>query len=126
MKIPGSDILNMALGAINAEKPKLSRVILPLPAPDASGIVTPSYYARVAIKASFQPVPRAQYEALGLDLQKNWAYCYTSEPLQDLERNAACDMLDYGGRRYNVTSNEPWNKQDGWGASLCVDIGPSP
>jgi hypothetical protein len=126
MRVPGSNILSLAMTVVGTEKPVLNSVKLPLPAPDASGLVTPLYHHGIKIKAAVEPVPREVYEKLGLDLQKNYVYCYTSAKLQDLQRNTACDMIDYGGRRYNVQSNEPWNGQDGWQAGLCVDIGPTP
>jgi hypothetical protein len=70
-------------------------------------------------------VPRTMYEALGLDLQKDYYTVYTQATLKDLKRDGAGDILDFGGKRFNVESNNDW-WTDGWRGSLCVYIGTTP
>lgn len=124
MKVPGGNVLRMARRLISFECIWHSRWITNTE--DGAGNVTPTYAQRVQIEGSVQPVQRAAYVTLGLDLQKNYVTVYTPTALQDLQQNGACDLLDFNGRRFNVQSNTDWLSQDGWRGSLCVDIGPTP
>ena len=92
----------------------------------STGVIKPVYADPVDIKANVQAVPRSMYETFALDLQKNYVTVYTLQTLRDLERNEACDRIDYGGRRYDVQSNTDWTNQDGWQGAICVDVGPTP
>lgn len=93
---------------------------------NTAGIDVPSYATAAPIKGSWQAVSRAMYETFGLDLQKDYRMFYTATVLQDLARETACDVIDFGGRRYNVESNTNWQLMNGWQGSLCVDVGETP
>lgn len=87
------------------------------------GVIVPLYAAVQSRFVQVQPIARTMYEALGLDLQRNYIAVFADFPLRDLKRNGSCDTIDYCGRRYNVESNTDWFGQDGWVASICVDVG---
>lgn len=125
MKIPGSNLLGMASRLINFDR--INRWTWTRNDLDGAGILQPVYTgAPIEIRGSVQPVPRAMYETLGLDLQKNYFNVFTSATLSDLQRDKAPDMLDWNGRRFIVESNTDWKSQDGWRSSICCDIGPTP
>lgn len=93
---------------------------------NVAGQDVPSYLAAAPIKGSWQAVSRQMYALFGLDLQKDYRMFYTPTPLQDVSRGTATDIIDFGGRRYNVESNTNWQLMNGWQGSLCVDVGPTP
>lgn len=93
---------------------------------NAALIEVPSYAAAVPLAANVQAVPRTMYEALGLDLQRNYIIVYASKDLRDVKRDGASDQIDYAGRLYDVESNTDWFSQNGWRGALCVDVGPTP
>lgn len=90
------------------------------------GINAPTYYPQCEIFVSLQAVPRNIYEMNGLDLQREYVAIYSSVRLQDLRRDKAPDLVDYGGDRYSVESNEDWFNQDGWAGAIAVKVGPIP
>lgn len=124
MSIPGANVLALAARLIRLQSIGHSRYRGQEKTP--AGIVNPSYYPVVQIRASVQPVPRTMYEDLGLDLQKSYLLVYTATPLQDIKRGLPCDQLLFNGRQWNVESNTDWLSQDGWNGSLVVDVGAAP
>jgi hypothetical protein len=124
MTLLGSNLFNLASQLIPPQSVPWSQWIGTTA--NVAGKLVPAYADPVPIMANVQPVPRAMYEQLGLDLQKNYRVVYTAQVLRDLERNASCDLIDYGGRRYNVLSNTDWQSVNGWQGSLCIDVGASP
>lgn len=91
-----------------------------------TGVIKPVYADPVDIRANVEAVPRNMYEQFSLDFQKNYVVVYSLTPIRDLERDDACDIIDYGGTRYNVESNTDWQNQDGWQGTICVEVGPTP
>lgn len=90
------------------------------------GVIVPKYTAVQPRLVQVQAISRTMYQALGLDLARNYVAVYADFPLRDLERNGSCDTVDYRGRRHNVESNTDWIGQNGWLGSICVDVGPTP
>lgn len=124
MSFPGINILGMANRVIKPQEVMHVRWLS-----DASGdggVAVPKYATPVKIKANVQPVPRTMYEALGLDLQRDYITVYTQIPLRDLRRGQSPDLIDWQTRRYTVESNTEWQAQDGWHGSICVDSGAAP
>jgi E217 collar protein gp28 len=122
--IPGSNLLRMANRLIAFEPIWWSAFVGETKG--AGMIITAEYATRVKITGSVQPITRMMYVDLGLDLQKDYFTVFTLTKLRDLRRNSNCDLLDFKGRRFNVESNTDWTNEDGWQASLCCDIGPTP
>lgn len=75
------------------------------------------------LRASVQAVSRDQYQDLGLDFQKNYIKIWASANLIDLARDYSGDHFLYGGRKYQLINQTPWNLEDGWASALAIDIG---
>lgn len=122
MSVPGSNLLNMALTVIAPQTVKLFKTTAR--AANAIGMQVSAYAAPVNVRGSFQPVPRNLYQQYGLDFNKNYATFYVSALIQDVTRATGGDQVEFGGRRYQVLSENDWIQVDGWTAPLLVDIGP--
>lgn len=119
--IPGQNLLKMAAQVIGLQtiiwKPFVSRTISDV------GIDVPVYGADVSVKASVQPLSRSVYEQYGLDLQKNYMTIYTATNMIDVNRDHASDRIIYGGKTYQLPSNQgDWYAVDGWNSYLAVRI----
>ena len=87
------------------------------------GIITPSYDTSTTIKANIQPVNRSVYEQFGLDMQKTYYTIFTSEILQDLQRDKTGDKIIFNGKTLQIEStNEDWDSQYGFNSYLGVQI----
>lgn len=78
------------------------------------------------VEMSVQRVPRSQYIQYGLEFQKNYVTAFAPEDMTDLGRDTAGDQFVYGGRLYQLESQNTWFVQDGWSMCMAVDIGPAP
>ncbi len=81
-----------------------------------------SYATAVTLKASVQPIARALYEQMGLDLQKSYATVYISTNSIDIERDISGDLFVYNSKTYLLESNTDWFAQDGWISAKVVQI----
>lgn len=118
--IPGSNLLNMALGVIGAQEVQWRRntgVVT-----NSAGIDVASFAAPETVFGSFQAVPRSLYQFQGLDFTKNYAMFYASHDMKDVLRDRAGDRLTYGSVTYAVESATSWFLQDGWDGVLCVEL----
>ena len=120
MTIPGSNILNMAMGLIGAQTVAWSR-FLGLTT-NAAGIDVPSWMAPMNVTGSFQPVSATLVQQLGLDMTKNYATFFASQDFGDPDRDKTGDRLGYAGKVWQVESKTPWYAQDGWEYVLCVEV----
>ena len=93
---------------------------------NALGQWVTSYAAPVQITGSFQPLEKAKYEMLGLDLNKHYYTLYSSEALIAVERGTSGDVIDYQGKRYQIEYAADWSDYNGWKGVLCVEIGNTP
>lgn len=86
------------------------------------GLDVSSYADPVEIKGSVQAVPRSTYEQLGLDFQKRYVTLYTVAEVLDLQRDISGDMIEFGGKTYQLVSSTDWQPMDGWQSVLCVEV----
>lgn len=119
--IPGSNVLNMAFSIIAKQSVIYYRFIGRTLNDVGQDVAT--YEPGSLLKGSFQPVQRNLYEALGLDLQKEYYWFYVSKALMDVSRNVSGDQLAFQGNRFQCESSTDWFAMDGWLAILCVRIG---
>lgn len=130
MDIPGSDLLGIALGVIDAQPVTYYRNSgrttdnsgrdLPLfadPVPD------PNDPDSEPLNGSVQAVPRSRYALYGLDVQKSYVTWFIEQDVIDIERDVSGDRITYAGRLYQLVSATDWFGQDGWVYVICVDIG---
>jgi len=91
-------------------------------APNAAGYDVPTYAAQVEITGGVYAVPRARYQALGLDYAKRYVTLYTSHPVRTIERDSAGDRITWDGRTYVCESATDWRTQYGWRKVLCLEV----
>lgn len=123
MRVPGSNILKKALRVLGQQKvayfQNTGRTL------GADGKFTPIFAKPITVAGSLQSVPRAAYQAQGLDFNKRYKNFFTPQHITDVGRGTAGDRILYDGRLYQVESSTDWTAQDGWNELLCVDIGPA-
>lgn len=85
-----------------------------------------SYAAPISLKCSFQPIEKAKYEALGLDMNKHYFVLYGSNELTAVERGTGGDVIDFLGKRYQAEDAIDWYYYNGWKGIVFVEIGDTP
>lgn len=118
--IPGSNLLNMALGSISPSVLLYYQFVSN--STNDLGIVVPVYADPIDISGSFQPVPRSMYAEMGLDLNKKYANFYASSNILDLNRGITGDGFQFQNEFYKCESATLWYGIDGWTAALLVNV----
>lgn len=123
MMVPGSNLLSMALSAIQpqtiAHHAWTGRTV------DDAGEYVTAYADPVDIEGSMQAVNKKLYQTLGLNLAKNYAQLYTSANVRPTSRDRSGDLMEYASRWWLAESDMDWSAQDGWRKLLCVEV-PAP
>ena len=91
---------------------------------NAGGFDVPTYYPMVTIsEGSVQAVSRSKYEALGLDLEKYYITWYVPNlDAIDLMRDVSGDMIETGGKRFQLVGGTDWLQVNGWKNMLAVYV----
>lgn len=122
MIVPGSNLLNIAMGVITPQwvlwSQDQGRVT------NAVGKLVTQYGFPVAVRGSFQPMSRSQIQRDGFDLSSTYATFYASEPLRPVERGITGDRFAYGGSLWDAVEGQDWFNQDGWRAPVLIRVGP--
>lgn len=122
MSIPGSNLLVQALGVIASQPVTYFKFINNTTT--GAGRKIPQFDPGVIVKVgSVQTVPRNRYQILGLDVEKNYITWFVPKDVAGTGRDTAGDRITYGGRMYQLSSQNPWVLQDGWMSVIGVDIG---
>lgn len=121
MMVPGSNLLNIALSVITHSP--ITLYVATGRVENAIGEWVTTYAPAYPVEGSWQPVDRTKYEALGLDLMKNYYTFYTSEVVRSINRGESPDLCERNGRKYSAVGDVPWNDVDGWQSVTFVDIG---
>lgn len=114
------NLLNRALRLVKAQPVQYRRFVGRTT--NEIGLDVSEYADPVQIMGSVQAVPRSTYETLGLDFQKQYVTLYTVTEVLDLRRDISGDMIDFGGRAYQLVSSTDWQAMDGWQSVLCVEV----
>ena len=120
--IPGSNLLNLALGALGQQTLDHYRFVSR--ETNSIGLDVATYAEAVQVTGSFQPVPRNLYQQSGLDLSKNYATFFTSAAISDVKRDVSGDYLSFGGKLYQCLSASDWKGIDGWLSITCIETTP--
>lgn len=125
--IPGINLLNIALGAIQAQGTAGDMLWFKFAGNTVSdsGRQIPVFDEGLPIIGSFQPTEARVIQQLGLEMQKTYRTLITSNPIDSLKRENSPDYLTYLGRKYSVAGDRDWYFQDGWKRIFFVDIGPA-
>jgi hypothetical protein len=124
MIVPGSNLLNLALTVIGSQALAWYRATGRTP--NALGEFITTYADPVVIYGSLQPIDKAKYEDMGLDLAKTYYAFYTSNGIEGVRRDDSPDWLRWNNRRLEVVDEADWLIQDGWRGLVLVDEGPAP
>lgn len=120
MSVPGSNLLAQALTVI-APQTVQYRVFISRTTNDI-GYDVSTFADPVAVRGSFQPVPRSRYEFQGLDLSKSYWVLFAPLAMIGVDRDVSGDQLTFQGRTYQVESITAWAGIDGWSEALCCEV----
>lgn len=123
MNVPGSNILAAALTVICPEGFEYFKYRGTTT--NAIGFDVVSFEAGVMVSGTVQAVDRAIYSDLGLDWEKQYIRIWTTQDIDDLERDRAGDQIEWNGDRYQIVDQSDWHSQDGWNGCLFVEV-PAP
>lgn len=94
MKVPGSNLLNAALGVIASQT--LGYYAFVKRTTNKIGYDVDTYALPLAVRGSIQAVSRSMMVDQGLDLQKNYVNIFISRQVLDLNRDVSSDYFIYG------------------------------
>jgi hypothetical protein len=80
----------------------------------------PTYEASITLVGSFQPVSSDLYQQNGFDLNKKYFVFYTSNKLNEVDRESSGDKLIYDSDEYQVLDADHWFSYDGFEGVVCV------
>jgi hypothetical protein len=122
MRVPGSNLLSVAMRVINPQPLKwrmwLGRV------KNARGVFVDSYAPLVDaadIYGSAQPVSRALYQQLGLEFSKIYYTLWVQYDVRVLNRDTSGDVVLYNGLTLKCESDTNWRTADGWRKILAIE-----
>ena len=90
-----------------------------------NGLVVSTFENAISVQGSWQPIARKDYQALGLDMQKQFVMFYTTATLTDESRGTTGDQVSYAGQRYSIVGRDGWQNVYGWDGLMLQSIGPS-
>lgn len=118
--IPGVNLLAQAFAVIGQQQVKLHQFTGR--APNELGQYVTTYAEPIDIRGSWQPVSKAAYKALGLDMDREHAMLYTPQRIQTIKRNGSGDQATMYGKRWQALDLTDWFYQDGWNAVVFVVV----
>lgn len=123
MSVPGSNLLRIALGAIQPQTVAYYRWLGRTVSPEGKDV--DQFAPPDMVRGSFQPMDRKRASEAGLDVSKSYAVFYGMGAYQNLGRDKSPDQFGFNGRLYTAAPGvTDWSAQDGWSAPILVDIGP--
>lgn len=118
--IPGANILSQALRVIQPQtlqhRAFVSRV------ENAAGDTLPTFAAPVSIQGSMQPVNKALYQQLGLNLAKNYSTLFVFGTVQPVARDRDGDLVIFAGKTWQCESDWDWSGVAEYRKILCVEV----
>lgn len=124
MSVPGMNLLGMAMQLITPQA--VVWYAATNRTQNAVGQWVSEFAAPEVIRGSWQPVDKAKYEQLGLDLVKKYFVFYASKSITPVERITSGDQLEYDDKMHQVLDDADWFTQDGWRGVMCVQLGDPP
>lgn len=119
--IPGSNLLNMALGVIGSQVVKYYRDSGTPVKLDNGVYVTQFSPVEVIRTGSAQAVTRNKEDQNGLWVSRTFLEWIVPRKVIGVGRDASGDEIEWGGKRWVITSTEDWQEQDGWCVALCEE-----
>ncbi len=120
MRVPGSNILNMALRAIQPTRGVTVRKYLG-EGETSTGATVLQYADPVPVlNCSLQPLPTRDIQQLGLTVGKTYIKLIASANLHSAYRGGAGDRINWNGAEFTVLEPTNWFIQDGWTRIIAV------
>jgi hypothetical protein len=123
MRVPGANLLNIALSAIGSATVTYYKDSGRFTT-DTGRDVTTFEAAQVIASGSVQPIPMSRYAYLNLDFTKKYVIWFVSRDALGVERGKSGDQIVWNTKRYQIESATDWHAVDGWNELLCVEIDP--
>lgn len=120
MRVPGSNLLSVAMRVINPQTVQWRAFEGRTKNSRASYV--DGYAPAVDVFAAVQPVPRALYQQLGLDLSKSYWTIWVQPDVRVLNRDTTGDLVLYGTRTLKCESDTNWRESDGWRKILSIEV----
>lgn len=120
MLIPGSNILGIALTAINPTGGVEVKKYLGKQENDFGSTIKTYSGPVPVVGCSLQPMPTSMIQQLGLSLQKQYINIWTQSNIQVAYNGNEGDILIWGGAEWEVMSPTSWQEQDGWKQIIAV------
>jgi hypothetical protein len=119
--IPGSNLLGKALRILGNQSvlyyKNTGRTT------SATGRYVTEYAAPLIVSTgSVQPVDSSRYAERGLDVERVYVTWYVPADVIGVERDAAGDMIEWKGEKYQCQHGTDWFGQDGWKSITCVKV----
>lgn len=120
MLVPGSNILNMALRAIQPTRGVTVRKYLG-EGETSTGATVAQYSDPVPVSnCSLQPVPARDVQQLGLTVGRTYIKLISSADLHSAYRGGQGDKINWNGAEFTVLEPTSWIIQDGWTRVIAV------
>lgn len=120
MIVPGSNILNMALGVIQPTPGAFVEEYLGEKENEFGKLVV-TYGERTPLRlCSIQPLPKAKAQINGLDVNKSYITIWAVGNVKAAYRGHQGDRVSWCGQTYEVLPDSDWLVQDGWTKILAV------
>lgn len=122
MMIPGSNLLNMALGVIQPTLNVTHQEFMGK-ATNEFGTTVAQYSAeKPLVGVSVQPISKQQIKQTGLELNKSYIQIWSTTNVQGGYRGRENDLVLWAGHKWQVMPDSDWMIQDGWTRIIAVKL----
>ena len=120
MLVPGSNILGIALSAINPTGGIQFKKYLGKTENDFGSTIKTYSDPAPMLGCSVQPMSAAMVQQLGLSLQKSYVNIWTQSSIEIAYDGNEGDIVIWDGAEWEVMSPTSWQVQDGWKQIIAV------
>lgn len=120
--IPGANLLGAALRVIRPQTMQLRAFVSR--GENAAGDTVAVFAAPVDFQGSMQPVNKALYQQLGLNLAKNYSNLFVFGNVQPTARDRDGDLVLFNGKTWQCESDRDWSGVGEYRKTLCVEVPP--
>lgn len=122
MMVPGSNLLNMALGVIQPTANVTYQEYVGK-GENEFGTTVPQYGPeKPLIGVSVQPMSKQQVKQTGLELNRSYIQIWSTTNVQGGYRGRENDIIVWAGYKWQVMPDSDWMIQDGWTRIVAVKL----
>lgn len=122
MIVPGSNLLNMALGVIQPTANVTYQEYMGKAENEFGTTVVQYGPEKPILGASVQPMSKQQIKQTGLELNKSYIQIWTINSVQGGYRGRENDLIVWAGYKWQVMPDSDWMIQDGWTRIVAVKL----